>query len=624
MTDRPNPVTTTTYDPLYQTFPVQESVWLAHRGGTAAPPRRTTPVTAPAVPAAPTVTALRGTVRSLRVTWTAPATGGAAITHYELRYRVGSSGDWTPVSTVLGPVTAYEVQVRAWNALGASAWSPSGTATTAGLPASLAVGTGADGAAVFDGTTEVAGFTRSGTTYTATRSEPAVYNFTTITVEPNVTVTWPQGVSVWFKHTGRFWVKSDAVIDGNGKGFAGGAGVAPVNSRYARSGASGEGPGAGRGSSYGGSGAGHGGPGGGSSPGPPYGTADLAGAWTIQKAGSGGGGGGSDPGDDDSGGPLTRGGGGGGGGGAFRAAGHIQQIDGTIRCDGHGGGRARGGHEAASGGGGGSGGSILLEAVVLQGAGRLHCDGGAGGRANYSGHSSDRSNGGAGSGGRIRWNAPTPSNTITTSVLGPGHVADGTSTVGYLARPSTAPSPPLAPHVVVLATARLRVFWTAPPAGSAPITGYELQYRVGSSGTWTTVSATGSATYHDLAGLTAGTTYQVQLRAQNSVGWSAWSSSGSASTLPAPGTALTTTRAFDAGTGLVTQVTDPNGAVTRASYDTFGRLTQVIRPGDTTAAPSVAYTYTYGAAPNRLLAVTKDGSADGGRPRCSSMMGWAG
>ena len=216
----------------------------------------------------------------------------------------------------------------------------------------------------------------------------------------------------------------------------------------------------------------------------------------------------------------------------------------------------------------------------------------------------------AGGGGRIRLNAVFHAHTITTSVVG---AAAGTSTVGYLVLPPAAPSAPLAPTVVALATDRLRVFWTAPPAGSAPITAYELQYRPGSSGAWTTVSATGADTYHDLASLTAGTSYQVQLRAQNSVGWSAWSNSGSGSTLTAPGTALTTTRAFAAGTGQVTRVTDPNGAVSRATYDTFGRLLQVIRPGDSTTSPSVAYTYAYGAAPNRLLAVTQDGSADGGR-----------
>ena len=973
-TDRTNPVTTTTYDPTYQTFPVRESVWLAHRGGTVVP------TGTPVPPAAPSVTALSGTFGNLRVSWSAPP-DGEAITHYELRYRVGSSGDWTAVSAFIGPATefdlwglvvntAYEVQVRAWNSSGASAWSPSGTATTAGLPTGLDVGldvgSGADGAAVFDGTTDVVGFTRQGTTYTATRSEPAVYHFTTITVEPNVMVTWPQGVSVWFKHTGRFWVKAGGTLDGNGKGFAGGAGYPGGGSHGRQGGSSGQGPGAGAGGYHGGGGAGHGGHGvgGGSNSGQAYGSADLAGAWTIQKAGSGGGGGGADPGHHSWGDPphgLPPGGRGGAGGGAFRSSGQTARIDGLIRSDGASGRNAGRGSEPASGGGGGSGGAVLVEAVTLSGAGTLSANGGEGGKSNgrrdtseipYD-HDRGASNAGkVGGGGRIRRNAPTHSNTITTSVLGPGGAADGTSTVGYLARPSTVSSPPLAPTVtalsgtvrslrvrwtapatggaaithyelraragssgdwtdfstvlgpatahdlrdlaagtayavqvrahngsgasawspsgtattaaapglyvidhadnqvwqidprqpgsttapyglvgtlptgcddpfgatwhrgqlyvverngdlwrvhptqpsttsagyglvgniglsnarslvshqgtlyvttssnrlhaidlntvrntalgntdlghvrfaylwaafsaadglyifnrntrslflvdpadpdsttapygeqgqvpaglqaeagathygavyvadssgtpslwrinprapasttapygeigalpagltkpfaaagvtlagtpatpvtplaptvVALATDRLRVFWTAPPAGSAAITGYELQYRVGSSGDWTTISTGVADTYYDLAGRPADTSYEVQVRAQNSVGWSAWSNRGSGRTLPAPETTLTTTRTFDAGTGQVTSSTDPNGAVTTASYDTFGRLTQVRRPGDTTDAPALTYTYHYGSAPNRLLLVEKDGSDDGGR-----------
>ncbi len=80
-----------------------------------------------------------------------------------------------------------------------------------------------------------------------------------------------------------------------------------------------------------------------------------------------------------------------------------------------------------------------------------------------------------------------------------------------------------------------------------------------------------------------------------------------------PTSSLTTTRTFDFGTGQVTSVTDPNGAVTSYKYDTFGRLTKVIRPGDSETVPAVAYEYAYGSAPNRLLTVEKDGSADGGR-----------
>ena len=94
---------------------------------------------APAQPAAPTVTALSRT--SIRATWEAPDGGGSAITHYVTRYRATSAGAWqdevlhsaTVLSrdiTGLEPNTEYEVQVKARNAVGDSTWSSSGTTTT--------------------------------------------------------------------------------------------------------------------------------------------------------------------------------------------------------------------------------------------------------------------------------------------------------------------------------------------------------------------------------------------------------------------------------------------------------------------------------------------------------------
>ena len=50
----------------------------------------------PAAPGAPTVSATSGSTTSLDVSWTAPANEGKpAITSYDLRYRVGTSGSWT-------------------------------------------------------------------------------------------------------------------------------------------------------------------------------------------------------------------------------------------------------------------------------------------------------------------------------------------------------------------------------------------------------------------------------------------------------------------------------------------------------------------------------------------------
>ena len=96
----------------------------------------------PSAPSAPMVTAATATPAQLSVSWSAPTnTGAAAITDYDVQYRQGSSGaftdagfDGTGTSTTLTgltPGTAYQVQVRATNAEGTGSWSASGSATTA-------------------------------------------------------------------------------------------------------------------------------------------------------------------------------------------------------------------------------------------------------------------------------------------------------------------------------------------------------------------------------------------------------------------------------------------------------------------------------------------------------------
>ncbi len=91
---------------------------------------------APEAPGVPTVTATSGVPTSLDVSWTAPANTGPAITDYDVQYRAGSSGGFTPwahsgtgTSTTITGVdasTAYQVQVRATNAEGTGDWSASG------------------------------------------------------------------------------------------------------------------------------------------------------------------------------------------------------------------------------------------------------------------------------------------------------------------------------------------------------------------------------------------------------------------------------------------------------------------------------------------------------------------
>ena len=95
----------------------------------------------PAAPAAPTVTATSASTTSVDVTWTAPANPGKpAISGYDLRYRAGISGSWTDgpqnrtgASASIASLTAgtsYQVQVRATNAEGDGPWSASGSGST--------------------------------------------------------------------------------------------------------------------------------------------------------------------------------------------------------------------------------------------------------------------------------------------------------------------------------------------------------------------------------------------------------------------------------------------------------------------------------------------------------------
>ena len=93
----------------------------------------------PSAPSAPTVSGASTT--SLSVSWSAPSnTGKPAITSYDLQYRAGSTGNWSPgpqnqttTSATIGSLaasTSYQVQVRATNDEGDSAWSSPGTGST--------------------------------------------------------------------------------------------------------------------------------------------------------------------------------------------------------------------------------------------------------------------------------------------------------------------------------------------------------------------------------------------------------------------------------------------------------------------------------------------------------------
>ena len=104
------------------------------------------------------------------------------------------------------------------------------------------------------------------------------------------------------------------------------------------------------------------------------------------------------------------------------------------------------------------------------------------------------------------------------------------------------PGTPDAPTVTAKAgaTDSLDVSWTAPANTERPaIDDYNVQYRIGTTGPFTSHSFSGTGRSTTITGLTAGTSYQVQVQAHNDEGDGAWSASGTGSTNAATSTVST-------------------------------------------------------------------------------------
>ena len=93
-----------------------------------------------------------------------------------------------------------------------------------------------------------------------------------------------------------------------------------------------------------------------------------------------------------------------------------------------------------------------------------------------------------------------------------------------------APGAPAAPSVSAASSSSLTVIWSAPDDGGSAITDYDVQYREGTSGSWSDGGHNGTATTATLTGLSVSTSYQVQVRATNADGAGSWSDSGSGRT----------------------------------------------------------------------------------------------
>ena len=100
------------------------------------------------------------------------------------------------------------------------------------------------------------------------------------------------------------------------------------------------------------------------------------------------------------------------------------------------------------------------------------------------------------------------------------------------------PDKPAKPTLAAVsgATDSLDASWTKPGLNGGPdITGYAVEYRQGTSGTWTNWMHTGTGTATTITGLTANTEYQVRVQALNGETPSDWSDPSDAATTVAAG-----------------------------------------------------------------------------------------
>ena len=126
------------------------------------------------------------------------------------------------------------------------------------------------------------------------------------------------------------------------------------------------------------------------------------------------------------------------------------------------------------------------------------------------------------------------------------------------------PETPTRPSVVPASSTSLTVTWTEPTNTGPDIDDYDVQYREGDSGGFTSWSHNSADRTATITGRTPGTSYQAQVRAHNAEGWSDWSSSGTGSTSanqrPVFTDGSSATRSLDENTTGVQNIGDPISA----------------------------------------------------------------
>ena len=126
------------------------------------------------------------------------------------------------------------------------------------------------------------------------------------------------------------------------------------------------------------------------------------------------------------------------------------------------------------------------------------------------------------------------------------------------------PGDPAAPSVIPASSTSLTVTYDEPANTGPDIDDYDIQYREGDSGGFTSYTHNGAELAATITGRSPGTSYEVQVRAHNDEGTSDWSPSGTGSTHPNQPPVFTdgssTTRALDENTTGVQNIGDPVSA----------------------------------------------------------------
>ncbi len=145
------------------------------------------------------------------------------------------------------------------------------------------------------------------------------------------------------------------------------------------------------------------------------------------------------------------------------------------------------------------------------------------------------------------WEAGTTSTNTSTTITGltngttyqvqvrAGNSSGDSAWTSSVSAIAGAPKMPQQPRAAPGNT-QLAVSWEAPSGNGSSVSGYDVQYRQGSTGSWTDHTHSGTGTSATITGLTNSTAYWVQVRATNSRGDGPYSPPASATptTSPAP------------------------------------------------------------------------------------------